>query len=525
MRKTPTIIISLILIFSLVPSTGGFDNNANFRNPQKREEGQREYTHDNATKPISEGGYYGGHDTITAEGVLLKEQVHKRTDADGGADFRKRTVEGALPNLRTGAHDEDSTKAKGILPLSDAPIGPNGLGDFFDHFFNPNTEKGLPGAQPATKRAFDYLRAIMQKTGCGPEAISKLSPTDRQKVYDYFGRIEHLIEDMGMPSHTKNDIHILEEPFEKYVNDHWDEIVNSNAFKDHVTVDSYLNGNYGLNSNIDPTDYMKTLAEKSSGQNYYSREQLYDWVWDSKTQSFVQVVNQERLMKNVNDLVPETIKYSAGFIDAIYQYLNRSDPGGVDPGILEICNRPPDPPSPSNDTPDDRFDVSDEFYWEKEFGLTVADLTELYLRTAVKKGKIGVWYGKRFREIFVEGRTTYKDAPEDTKEAIEAEFQAVKKKLEQRGGQIESDWKGAPDVALFANGFYNPAISLMLKIGEPVSFQRIDFNPAIVTDHPVMLVPDGRFLWAEELRYGESTARRVCEKWGDISVVYSTAWI
>jgi hypothetical protein len=33
----------------------------------------------------------------------------------------------------------------------------------------------------------------------------------------------------------------------------------------------------------------------------------------------------------------------------------------------------------------------------------------------------------------------------------------------------------------------------MLKIGEPVSFQRIDFDPAIVGDHPVMLVPTGGF--------------------------------
>jgi hypothetical protein len=107
---------------------------------------------------------------------------------------------------------------------------------------------------------------------------------------------------------------------------------------------------------------------------------------------------------------------------------------------------------PGGDHPDDRFDVSDEFYWEREFGLTVADLTELYLRTAVKKGKIGVWYGKRFREIFIDGRTKYKDAPQETIEGIEAEFQAVRRKLEQRGDQIESDWKGAADIALFANG-------------------------------------------------------------------------
>ncbi len=406
------VLFPITLILSIISLSRGFDNNANFKNPQKREQGQREYTHENAAKPVNEGGYYGGHDTLASEAMGLKKEVHKN-DADGGTKFNNFANE-SLPNLRTGAHDEDSTKKLGV-PVSDPPIGPNGWGDFFDHFYNPETEKGIwpPGAQPATKRAMDYLKEIMQKTGCGPDAISKLSPTDKQKVYDYFGRIEHPINDMGMPSHTKNDIHVATEPFEKYVNDHWDEIVNSDAFKNNVTVDSYLNGNYGLNNSIDPTEYMKALAQKSSGQDYYSQDQLYDYSIDPNTGNPVKEVNMDKLMKNVNDLVPETIKYSAGFIDAIYQYMSRTDPGGVDPGILEICKRPPDPPSPSNDHPDDRFDVSDEFYWEKEFGLTVADLTELYLRTAIKKGKIGVWYGKRFREILIDGRTTYKDAPQE----------------------------------------------------------------------------------------------------------------
>ena len=130
-------------------------------------------------------------------------------------------------------------------------------------------------------------------------------------------------------------------------------------------------------------------------------------------------------------------------------------------------------------------------YWEKEFGLSEADLIGLYLRTAIKKGKIGVWYKKRFMEIFIEGRTKYKDAPQENKDEIEAEFQAVGQKLEERRNQAENDWKGAPDVALFAYGFYNPSISLMLRFKEPVAFMGLDFDPSIVKDYPVMLVPSG----------------------------------
>jgi hypothetical protein len=240
-KKFKIIALSFALLFSLISSSGGFDNNPNFdESTTDNKTDQRPYTHENAMNPIGEGGYYGGHDTITGEGMLLKKEVHKN-DTDGGERFKTWADTESLPNLRTGAHDEDSTKKLGVsVPpwAPDPPIGPNGGGDFFDHFYNPETEEGiwLPGAQPATKRAMDYLKEIMRRTGCGPDAISKLSPTDKQKVYDYFGRIEHLIEDMGIPSHTKNDIHIATEPFEKYVNDHWDEIVNSDTFKNNVTV-------------------------------------------------------------------------------------------------------------------------------------------------------------------------------------------------------------------------------------------------------------------------------------------------
>src|SRR4030042_2475382 len=165
--------------------------------------------------------------------------------------------------------------------------------------------------------------------------------------------------------------------------------------------------------------------------------------------------------------------------------------GAPGAGNFDVCNVPPKPTSPGNDHPDDRFDVSDEFYWEREFGLSDSDLTELYLRTAIKKGKIGLWHKKRFMEIFIEGRTQYSDAPQETKNAIESEFQAAGRKLDERRDQFENEWKGAPDIALFSNGFYKPSISLMLKIGEPVRFLDLEFDPEIVMDHPVLLVPTG----------------------------------
>ncbi len=191
MRKVTTLITLLIMIFYLVPSSGGFDSNANRVNLNNPNDGrQREYTRDNASQPLGQGGYYGGHDTITAEGVLLKEEIHRQTDGDGGARFIEEFSSKALPNLRTDAHDEDTNKYLDPI-LNDPPIGPNGWGDFFNHFYDPDTGKGLsvggvplPGSQPATNRAMDYLRGVIQRIGCGPNSMSRLSLGDRQKVYE-----------------------------------------------------------------------------------------------------------------------------------------------------------------------------------------------------------------------------------------------------------------------------------------------------------------------------------------------------
>ncbi|OGP93389.1 MAG: hypothetical protein A2157_17995 [Deltaproteobacteria bacterium RBG_16_47_11] len=490
-KRIYAIIFSLIALFCFVSSSGGFESNANKDETTPNPNDQRPYTRDNAVKPLGQGGYHGGHDTITAEGMLLKKGVH-RSDPDSGEKFNTWADREALPDLRTGAHDEDtSLQLNGFL--NDPPIGPNGWGDFFQHFYNPDSGTGLKNVwNPATKKAKDYISGV--KIMLCKIKNNPLDKNARERLYDFLGRIMHLLQDMATPSHTKNDIHVFTKPFESYVNDHWNDIINSDAFKNTVTPQKYLEGNYGNLPNVDnpvfnPDQFMKTLANIS--RRYYSEEKLIDLIIDPYTGALIKEVNTERLMKNVNELIPEAVKNTAGYINAIYDFVNKTGSGGM--GELDFCNDPPDPPSPANDHPDDRFDVSDEFYWEKNYGISEIDLTDFYLRAAIKKGKIGVWYKKRFMEIFIEGRTIYKDAPQETKDAIEREFQSIGKKLEQRINQTDSDWKGAPDVALFANGFYNPSISLMLKIGELVSFRRIDFDPAIVRDHPVMLVPTGGF--------------------------------
>lgn len=540
-KKNLVIIFCLILSFFLVSSVGGFGINANKDESTPAPNDQREYTRANSTKPVGQGGYYGGHDTFTNEAALLKQDVH-RNDSDSGEKFKSWMNIDALPNLRTGAHDEDSTKVKllGItIPLDEAPIGPNGDGNFFEHFYNPDKKKGLWTNDSAVKRIKNYITEINKKVGCNPTAINNLSPTDKQKVYDLFGRIGHLIQDMGIPSHVKDEPHVLEQ-FEKYVNDKWSEIVNSQAFKESVTEDKYLNGNYQVGDASNPEAYMDALANIS--KQYYTNNDLF-------TQADVvgqpPIFHEEKVKENADKLIPEVIKYTAGYIDAMYKTLAGNTASslntariimlaslesdvytlaqlfnGASGGSGMVCQLPPpEPESPAGDTPDDRFDVSDEYYWEKEFKLTDYDLTNLYLRTAIKKGKIGVWYKKLFMEKYAEGKAKLQTATQEEINNIEAEFQNVWQKLQQRSENAESEWRGAPDIALFANGFYKPSISLMLKISEPVSFQKADFDPQIVKDHPVMLVPSGGFYGLENSAIVKASLEEYVKNGGTLVVL------
>ncbi|MGD9579019.1 MAG: hypothetical protein AB7Y74_12270, partial [Syntrophorhabdus sp.] len=83
----------------------------------------------------------GGHNTITGEAAIQEKNeksgnYHFMTWLDGTVD-----TPAALANFFTGAFDEDCTPinrtAMQELPLDgEWPIGPNGWGNFFEHFFN-----------------------------------------------------------------------------------------------------------------------------------------------------------------------------------------------------------------------------------------------------------------------------------------------------------------------------------------------------------------------------------------------------
>jgi hypothetical protein len=435
--------------------------------------------------PTSSDGFHtatGGHDGITDEAATLKKQFH-----NGEIDFKnwldsyvynQRTV---LDYFRIGAHDEDST-----LPWDTWYGEKIWMGGWLNHFYGPIMGMGLffSGNSTAPQAAERYVRNIKHYF-CPPGKFSSLPNETKMRIYNFAGRIMHLIQDMSSPPHVKGGflrgqyVHgIFGSVFENYVRDNWQSISDSQLFKQKVNIQNY-SAAYEVGPNLNTFPTIDASARKT--REYPDDWQMCDLVYDPKTNSIIRVLNEDKLKDTAENLVPEAILHTAGFIDTIYRCVKNGC--GCDP------NNPPPPKTengPGGDHPDDNFDVSDWALNNTQFGMSQYELLGSYSRTALRKGNIIPFLIRQLINTYGEAKTIPSDAPQETKDKIAQMFSEILKKIELLPAK---DHELAADIAIIANGFYEQAVALMNRNKEPVNLLSIDFDPSIVQDHPVLLIP------------------------------------
>ncbi|MFH1702033.1 MAG: hypothetical protein ABIB41_01205, partial [Nitrospirota bacterium] len=409
-----------------------------------------------------------------------------------------------------GGEEEDKIRAFKYF-LSSANVSEDGFPGLRGalHFYDPTTGKGYLGIFPSAKKIANdwYKLAIDDYCYALQNGFSSKS------AWADFGHVMHPLQDMTTPPHTNNVSHIVSDSYENYVRDNWDSWQTDailgyeynpitgeyDPIKGHLPDEAKIVKNYDSNGNPIYYTGIKEFLETQVNKYDPSKHQLSDI--SSYIDLLAQIshnspVDKPKMLpelskeqiswaerrQNAEKLLPLALLYGAGLINTFWKDI--STPTG---GIPIICkNKLPEQKGPGGDNPDDRFDVSSEFYFEKYFNMPLDKLVDLNMRTAMKKGKIGVNYLKQAIDVYTKGMTA----------ATDAEREAAEKKLYELGeitipdsSRFQNDFKTAPDVALFAYGFYNPAISLMLKFKEPVAFMGLDFDPSIVKNHPVMIVP------------------------------------
>jgi sugar lactone lactonase YvrE len=418
----------------------------------------------------------GGHLTITDKAAQL------RLEASSDKKFQDWIKYEALPYFLTGTHDEDCTKYGSKNDNDGNPIpdncrlqGPNSnqWGNFFEHFYNPQTGAGLGHVfigqyRTAIARAKDYekiIKAFICATRSGK--YDDLSPVAKTYVNDYFGRIQHLIEDMGVSYHTKLEPHWPIKPIEDYVKNNWDTIVTSKLFEMELAETSPVIG-----ACIDPTAPMFKLAAWSYGRP--NKNQYWTCSNDIPTQGQASCIyNQAKLEANATMMAARATKFASSYIDQIYNAINTD------------CVCKDEPPSPKPDHPDDNFDVS-ALIKDTQFVMSGYDLLDFYMRLALKKGNMAPIYAKQLMEIYAEARALPADATEEQKSAAEQKITEIDNKL---NVQPVKDIDTSPDVVILENGYYMQMTALINKNEEPVRNVPVGFSPEIVKDHPVLVIP------------------------------------
>jgi hypothetical protein len=93
----------------------------------------------------------------------------------------------------------------------------------FNHFYNPLTGKGLKIAGitlglPSPRWAYDVKEQAASAGGdCSwSSAIQAYKNNDKDRAFRCLGHTLHLLEDVGVPAHTRNDQHAFGDPFEEW---------------------------------------------------------------------------------------------------------------------------------------------------------------------------------------------------------------------------------------------------------------------------------------------------------------------
>ncbi|NWF51912.1 MAG: hypothetical protein HXY47_02400, partial [Nitrospirae bacterium] len=359
------------------------------------------------------------------------------------------------------------------------------------HFYDPVSGSGWLGIfQNAKDRANDFYKSGIKKY---------CDKNNKKAAWEKFGHALHLLQDMAVPAHTNNVTHIFPpDSFEKYVAENWDvwskdtpdegKIIKGhdssgnpiyyNGLKDFL--ENYIK-EFPYNKSVyqlsNPSEYINTLSKISHDLPVDKRNKIL-------INNLEKEISWEDRRKNAEILLPLALMYGAGLINTFWADVTDEKGGGFNQACFMLCNFS----VPGNDHPDDSFDVSDEFYWEENFNITIDKLAELYMKSAIKKGGIGVWYYGQILEEYKK----YLSAMTDEEKSIAGErMNELGKIIIPNSEKFRSDWKSAPDIALFTQGFYNSTTSLLLKFEEPVAFKGWDFDPSIVKDHPVMIMPSG----------------------------------
>jgi len=214
---------------------------------------------------------------------------------------------------------------------------------YLNHFYNPVNNTGLNDLGFKGVSAKDW--ANLQNSATGDYSVKKIldnyKENNKSRAYQGIGHIIHLIEDMAVPAHVRNDAHPDGDPYEAWVKEYG--VINSSkanliyinninqAFDD---LSSFTNKNFLSRDSLilKNINIYSTIEVKYNNKitKYLTRElngQIYKYIIIDNITSLPVKYNDNFLLNldYWNMLHPKAIGYSAGVIDYFIREFNKID--------------------------------------------------------------------------------------------------------------------------------------------------------------------------------------------------------
>jgi len=238
---------------------------------------------------------------------------------------------------------------------------------WLNHFYDPVHNRGLKGVYLSAKSwAENPGKQASYALGdqSWQRALNDYKDDNKKLAFTELGHVLHLIADMSVPAHTRNDVHVMPgDSYEQYLKNNWDfataGVVEKSKVQNVSSLSSafdalanYSNSNFYSDDTIEVGEYKKiniddyekikandgkmwwfAVSNIGGGINYlYKEDRTSGWgdIWNQNYAGGVQKKTMDSsviITNHTSLLVPEAVGYSAGVIKLFFDEALRQSSG------------------------------------------------------------------------------------------------------------------------------------------------------------------------------------------------------
>jgi hypothetical protein len=216
---------------------------------------------------------------------------------------------------------------------------------WMNHFYDPTTNKGLLGFYSAKDWSGANIAqmAYPKSDQSWQKAIKLYVKGNEENAFVALGHVLHLVEDMGVPAHTRNDPHGLGDPYEEWVENNAEGIFNGLSINQLNNLEDFFNGlavysnKYFLSKDtVDGNEIEKLKLNETEFKEDDGKYKLYGIRTDDdgKNFKFTKIekpplgpkkysINKFVHSDYFSLLAPKAISYGAGLIDLFFKEVEK----------------------------------------------------------------------------------------------------------------------------------------------------------------------------------------------------------